>query len=421
MKTIKKIPLEEDFFGNLNNFLDHMDGLQKSLYISMLLTTKLYKNEIDVVNEFIKKRGKVVKKGNSKFFGLEPKYQTKYEKINNESKKSSVAVKLIPISLFVSLVSQFDFFISNLMKMVLLKYPLIISKDKCLNFDQVQSFSSIQKIKQYFINNEINKILRGNHAGHIDWFENNLGIKIKDSLGDQWGIFLELTERRNLFVHADGIVNDLYIDNCKQNKIKLNKEIKKDESLSVSIEYFKSTYRCLYEISMKLSWLVSEKIRLSGRDELGNFFNNKGVYLIKSKEYEIAEKMFEFTSKKSDEFGNILKNLFLINLSLVKKLSGNKKDSIKVLETRDWSDREKEFKLAVCVIKEEYKEAFKLMGEIGIKSEFLQKENYESDPLFEEFRKKPEFKKIFKKIYKENYISNKIPKKRVVTKGKKVN
>ncbi|MBU4536717.1 hypothetical protein KJ603_01605 [Patescibacteria group bacterium] len=111
MKTIKKIPLEEDFFGNLNNFLDHMDGLQKSLYISMLLTTKLYKNEIDVVNEFIKKRGKVVKKGNSKFFGLEPKYQTKYEKINNESKKSSVAVKLIPISLFVSLVSQFDFLI----------------------------------------------------------------------------------------------------------------------------------------------------------------------------------------------------------------------------------------------------------------------------------------------------------------------
>lgn len=406
-KKIRKNKTNKDFLNCLKNFLKHVNGLQKAIEVSMLIATSLRERENNKIKEFIDKNGKDLKitKGVRKF-RLDIQQNFIYKNLINEEEKSAVAVKLIPRSIFISLVSQFDLLVADMMKAVLIKYPAIISKEKTLTFEEALNLKSFNELREYFISNEIDEVLRGNHIRHIDWFEKKIKIKLKDSLGKKWQSFVELTERRNLFVHADGIVNDTYINNCKNYGVELDKNLKKGEILYISPEYFKNSYNCLYEIAVKLSWLVWRKMETKDIEEIDTFFNTEiGVELISQKEYQLSENIFSFILDNCKESSDLLKSIFLINLALTKKSKGNIIEAKNILNTRDWSASRIELRFVVHVLLKEFKEALILMEKIGKGSDLINRESYETDPVYKELRETSDFKKVFKKIYGEEYVS----------------
>ena len=405
-KTNKKET--NNFLNCFKKFIKHANGLQKAISVSMLIATSLHKKEIEKVKDFIDKNGKDLKitKNGARKFKLDIQHSAIFKKLNNEEEKSEAATKLIPRSIFIALISQFDLLVADMMNSVLIKYPEIISKDKNLTFEQALKIGTPDAIRQHFINEEIDDVLHGNHIGHVDWFENKIKIKIKKSLSDQWFRFIELTERRNLFVHNDGIINNIYLSNCKNSGVEINKDIKVGDTLNISPKYFEESRLCLYELAIKLSWLVWRKMEPKDIEEIDIFFHSEiGVELINETEYKLAENIFSFMLDNCEGSSDLLKNIFLINLALSNKLKGDLNEVEKILNKKDWSASRIELRFAVHVLRKEFKEALILMEKIGVNSDLILRENYEIDPIYKEFRQTKDFKRIFKKIYGEEYIS----------------
>ena len=68
------------------------------------------------------------------------------------------------------------------------------------------------------IDNTIDKLLRESHTEQINWLEKALCVDTLKKF-DGWADYIELTERRNLFVHSNGVVDSQYLTECKKKQL----------------------------------------------------------------------------------------------------------------------------------------------------------------------------------------------------------
>lgn len=88
--------------------------------------------------------------------------------------------------------------------------------------------------------------------------ENNFKIPLREGL-EVWAKFIEITERRNLFVHCDGIVSKQYLEVCNKHGFDFSKPLSVGEKLDVVPDYFESAYECLFEVGVKLGHVLWRK------------------------------------------------------------------------------------------------------------------------------------------------------------------
>ena len=116
---------------------------------------------------------------------------------------------------------------------------------------------------------EVESILRSSHSDQFLWMERVFSIPLTKGL-ESWPSFIELTERRNLFVHCDGVVSDQYINVCKNNKVVLGSDIcvrKKLKELNLgNSQSTKSSFEP--EVSMTTQ---DQKIRINNGNILDHF------------------------------------------------------------------------------------------------------------------------------------------------------
>ncbi|MDD2657484.1 MAG: hypothetical protein PHD04_02365 [Candidatus Pacebacteria bacterium] len=408
-KEVKKSEWTETPFGaTLKFFLTQIEGLEKSV-IAILLMQKLHEKETKELEEFIDKKGQNIrKKSGTTYFKLDPVDRGTYEKIKQERNKSKTALEALPRALFVSLVSQYDLIVASLIKAILKEHPTIISPEKSLSFEEIQFFDSIDDIVEYLVEEEVDSILFKSHNFHIEWIEKKTGVELSVSLKEEIPCFTELTERRNLFVHANGIANRKYIRNCKDINCPHKKGLKQGKQLDVNSAYFRDSYECLYKISVKMTYLIWEKLN-TNKDEVeeaNTFFNNDIIVdLIKHKKYELADDLLSFAAEHFVGVPEIYRKLFTINRALVNKLAGKEDIARKIIGSTDWTAAGNELRLAVAILEDRFEDAFKLMRKIGKEGEFIGKENYHEDPLYEPVRQRPEFAKVYREIYGTDFVS----------------
>ena len=96
--------------------------------------------------------------------------------------------------------------------------------------------------------------MRDSHHAQIAFLDDKLKLGIEREFSS-WLEFLEITERRNLFVHAGGTVSPKYIDNCKKKKwkIPLEERIMEGVRLTATDEYIGRTIDCFYELSVRVT------------------------------------------------------------------------------------------------------------------------------------------------------------------------
>src|SRR5690606_16202826 len=159
-------------------------------------------------------------------FAVPEEFYGRYSIIKKTRMHSAIFSDLLPKMALVSLVSLFDAYLSRLIKnMFLVKPELLNSSDKSLKFSDLVEFDSLEDARSSVIGMEIESILRESHTDQFKWLEEKIKIPLRDL--DSWKVFIEITERRNLFVHADGLVNKQYLAICKNNGIKLDENLTK--------------------------------------------------------------------------------------------------------------------------------------------------------------------------------------------------
>ncbi|WP_373060389.1 hypothetical protein [Zunongwangia sp. H14] len=397
---------------NLKKFLRHIDAIRDTLPMTLLLLEPYSKEANKKFSKFLDKSVTEIEDDNG-----EKKLVVKVEdskildKLESNASISSLAYKIIPESLFVSLISQYDAFLSRLLRIIYeLKPEILNSSERNLTFSQLVDFESLNNARDYIVEKEIDTVLRKSHSEQFDYLESRVGLKLRANL-PIWKTFIEITERRNLLVHCDGVVSNQYLKNCKEHKCKTD-NIKVGDRLNVKPEYFTEAYKALYEISVKLSHTIWRKLIISDLKEADRKLNDICFDLLDSKSFELADILLSFGYKQNKHFNESLKNVFVINAALSKYLQGEQKECEKILKIKDWSASSDDFKIANAILLEEYETAYSLMIKIGANGE-IDKTDYREWPIFTKIRKEKEFQETYKNIFEEDYAVLDTPKRPV--------
>lgn len=329
-----------------------------------------------------------------------------YSKLYKENKNFEIASSILNKSFIVSLISQFDIHISRLIRiMFYVKPETLNSSEKIFKFSDLIEFETIEAAKEHLIEKEIETVLRESHSKQFEWLEKKLGVRTLRDL-PTWSTFIEITERRNLFVHCDGIVSSQYINVCKINKVNLDDKNKFGQKLDVDEKYFEDAYKCIFEIGVKLAQTMWRKLKPNELEKANINLHNVCIDLIKNEEYDLAHKILDFANEDiiKRSFSEKHKLMFLINKAQTLKWSGEDEKASKILEDSDWSACNNEFKLVKAVLLEDFNEAAKLMLRVGKHTEIFAKENYKESPAFREFRKSPLFLETYEKIFDEPFL-----------------
>lgn len=329
-------------------------------------------------------------------------------KLHKKKERAESAFNLIPRSYVVSLISLFDAFIGNIIKNIYNICPeKLNNSEQKLSFSELSHFNTLADAKDYIIDNKIEAILRSSHQEQFDWLAKELSISTLTKFKD-WPNFIEITQRRNLFVHTNGIVSNQYLTTCNKYKVDNIENINKGDKLNVDRAYFERTYEIFYEIGIKLSQMVLRCLLLKKEPNLlgqidsclmTNIFD-----LITDKKYDIAIALSEFALSSNFKHKQVDRIYFLLNMAQSYKWKGENEKCLKLLKEEDSSAWSNELKVPKLVLEDNYEQAYLLMRSMGDNNEVLNKTTYRTWPIFQKIREEKQFKEVFKEIFQEELI-----------------
>jgi hypothetical protein len=411
-KEIQKLSFKKE----IDSFIKHIESQADIVPLVMNLISAKLEQESKHVDKFLKDNKFEEKENGEESHNEEDKTKEvkliiptdkvkEFLKINEDISATSIAYGLLPINFMVSFISQYDSYLGGLIKtMFLVKPEMLNNSEKNLLFSELLAFKSIEEARDYIIEKEVESVLRDSHLKQFKWLENKLGITLRKDL-PSFKDFIEITERRNLFVHCNGVVSRQYIDTCKEHNVANIDDIKIGEKLKVNPGYFTKCYSVLFEIGVKLGQVLWRKLLPTELEDADAHLNNVCYNLLIKGHYKLALNLLTFateTIKKHCDQEMIC--IFTINKSLAYYLSNKKEEATKILNKHDWSATSDKFKLANAVLREKYDEAIDVMHSIGTSNKHINKEAYREWPLFNEFRKSDKFKVAYKEIFNEEMV-----------------
>ncbi len=326
----------------------------------------------------------------------------KYRRLQGRFQKAQLAQQIVPRTFLVSLVSQFDAFLGRLIKQLFnLKPEALDVAEGTLTFSQLVEFGSIENAKDYVVEKEIESVLRRSHAEQFDWLENKFGLKLRVNL-HAWPVFIELTERRNLFVHSNGLVSRQYLNVCKRHGSALEPDARLGKSLGVTREYFETAHECLFEIGVKLAQVLWRKLTPDDLDGADQNLLGVGYELLDEARYRLARCLLDFSTETLKRHGKEDVRLsMVVNRAQAYKWSGDDDSATRIISEVDWSATAPKFQLAQAVILNQFDKALQIMTNLGKSDAHLMKMAYREWPLFKELRKVPGFSRTFEEIFGE--------------------
>ena len=312
---------------------------------------------------------------------------------------------MIPRNFVVSLISEYDSFLGNLIKAFYLKKPdLLQGVERQITYSDLVKYKSIEDAREFILEKEIESILRKSHTEHFDILEKKFSIDLRKGL-EIWPSFVEITERRNLFVHCDGVVSSQYLKNCLANKCNVN-DVEIGEKLDAPIEYINNTFQILNQLSIKLTHVLWRKILPEERDVADAALINLSFDLLLQERYDLVSDVLDLFVNTINKFHDeTTKRILVVNLALSYKLANKKEKCNRELSRYDWSAIGYDFKIAHAVLTEQYEQAGQYMEKLAATADMGEIEFLEW-PIFKEFRESEYFVPAFKRSFDKDPFEN---------------
>jgi hypothetical protein len=375
----------------------------------MKTVSNAFLNERKRFNNFIKMKGiRTVEKDGSESYEIKHEDLVTFKRIDKDLTSYILAMKNIPRSFLCSLIHHYDAYLGRLLRMAFFVKPeLLNASQKQLLFTDLVAFPSIEAAREYMIEKEVETVIRDSHVAHFDWMENRFKLNLRKELSI-WPKFVEITERRNLFVHCDGVASSQYFTMCQKHGVKLEKQIKVGEELGVTPDYFQQAVECILEIGVKLGHVLWRKLQPDNLSDADIALHHATYDFLVEERYALTKTLLNFAVKtpiiKSSEE---IKCFNLINLAIAQNFSAERTQALATLKSHDWSASEDRFKLAVAVLERRHDDAVLIMKRIGSKGPVTRVE-YSSWPLFKDFRNTTEFLATYKELFGEEFILPKV-------------
>ncbi|MDH3353123.1 MAG: hypothetical protein OEL87_01630 [Nanoarchaeota archaeon] len=312
--------------------------------------------------------------------------------------------ELFKQQLTVSLISRFDEFLGQLLKIVLRIHPeWLKSSDKTITYKELVNLESIEKAIIGLIHKEVENLLRGSHEDQIKFIDEKLKLGIQNSF-TRLPEFLEVTERRNLCVHTGGKVSQQYLDRCEIFGVKNTDSISVGSSLDIDETYFNNAFSLCFELGLRISQAAYRRLFPEELEAADRSINELAIKFLNSGDYNLAEVVCGFylgipdkLRSKNNEF-----NYFaIINRAIAQKFAGEKFED--GLQGVHWQAFHPKYALALHVLHDEYEKAGEAMKTAAIQ-ESVGQIGFRAWPLFKEFRTTNIFKETYLELYKEEYV-----------------
>lgn len=310
----------------------------------------------------------------------------------------------IPRMLTVGLVSAFEYHLGQLMHQIAVVRPeAVFDRDKTLSVRDIIAASSIDDVKKMVLASEIDGVLRSSFEDQISWIEKRAGIDKIEANHKDWSLLIEVLERRNLFVHAAGIVNRQYLSVAKKHSFPRYERLKVGEELHVDDEYFSRAVNLIADFGVKLIQVVWRKLLPEETPRADARIRDLGYELLVQGKYNLAISLLEFASALRNLSSEKMRRMVVVNLANAHKLSGNGEKCEAILAAEDWSSSALEFKVCIAAIRGDISETMALMKRLGSGEEIGQ-DGYQEWPAFFHIRDQPLFAQTFKEIFGVEFV-----------------
>ena len=326
----------------------------------------------------------------------------KWKNLKKIKERSIMASELLPQSFFVSIVSKYDVLIGQLIKFIYrVDAKKLYESDSAISYRELFKINDLNKIKELLIDSRIDTILRKSHTEQIKDLS-----KLVDgttlSKVSFWCEFVEMTQRRNLFVHSKGIVSSQYIAECQKEKCKVAVGI--GSTLSVDDIYFKRAYFVFYCMGVMLSQVIARELLNDSINEIDSVLNNIIYEAICENKYDIAIELSAFATAKETKHASRLDEVyFVLNYAQAHKWSGNEEKCMEILKSYDFSAMTNDILVAKYALENDEDNVVSSMKLIGNSSRIMTEEAYVTWEIFREMRKRKKYRETFEEVFQRPF------------------
>lgn len=384
----------------IEGFLCEVDALADSLPLVMPLLTTSTAQASKEFGDFLEKRCEQTAEGS---FVIPPEEYTEFLNLQRRLQRNRRALQIVPRSFLTSLISHYDAFIGNLLRALFYMKPEVLnSSEHHLTFKELTSFVSIDAARASVVEKEVETLLRQSHADQVEEMEKRFNVPLRKDL-PSWPAFIEVTERRNLFVHCNGIVTAQYLNVCKRHGVDCSK-VKVGKELQVGPKYIKLAYATVLEIGIKLAHVLWRRLKPDEIEDADSSLNDVCLDLIRDEKYPIAQTVLDFACQYKTFGSESGRKVLLLNRAQAYKWGGQDKKAKEILATEDWNAANEKFRLGAAVLNDDFQSAAQIMRHIGADNS-PSKGDYKEWPMFKMFRATPEFAEAFAEVFGEPFGS----------------
>ena len=192
------------------------------------------------------------------------------------------------------LVTYFENLIAGVLRENFVKYPQRIAlNEKSVSYRVLTEVNDIEEIKNILIDQEVNNKMYESLTDWKNYFQKNIKLDLK-AWEDEFDVLQEIIARRNLYVHNNGIINNIYV--------KLVNNVSKDsigEDLNIDREYIDSAINTIEYIGMALvieTWL---KDYSGNQEEIDNILMIIFEEYLETQRWKMARNFYEICLQSS--------------------------------------------------------------------------------------------------------------------------
>jgi len=309
------------------------------------------------------------------------------------AKAAPIQARLLRTSVLISLMSYLEALIADLIHAFYARFPQALpAEDRTLSLAELREIGSVEEAEAFLTAKEVDSVLRESLDSQLQYFSKRFKVDLK-ALDEHKPVTIEIDQRRNLFVHNRGIVNRTYLERVDP-KLVEKYEAGKDKKLPIKSDYLRqamNTVEVAGIVLLQQCWRKWDKTEVASADD---FLIDATFDGLLEERYEVVDQLAQYAATTPFE-NEASKRTVCINHTIALRDSGRSDEIENVLGQYDWSGYELKFRVALCAVRGQEDEFYRLLPR-AIAAGEIKRGNLEEWPLFRNFRNTERFSEVIK-------------------------
>jgi hypothetical protein len=282
------------------------------------------------------------------------------------------------------LVSTFEGVIAKVIQAYYERYPQALSgDDRTITLTDLRASSSIEEAERRIIEKEVDAVLRDNTSNQLSYLTKKLKVELTAALR-LTSQLVEISQRRNLYVHNSGIANRYYIDQVDADLVQ-RYGVVNGEGISLSSEYLLAAIDTMEAVATAIIQSSWRKWEPEDGEAADGFLVQMIYEALREHEYAYVGLFTELATLMKFYSTDIVLRILTINHAIALRENGQSGRVSEVIDRLDWSAASPKFVLAVHVLRDQKPQFLELLPK-AIACGDMKHKDLSEWPLFKPWR-----------------------------------